>query len=314
MARSASIHSADLNSLPTDLCDEPRVAGLPQVRFIGVDLGWSSGATGLSCLNWDGSALHLRAMTCRVAIADILTWIQEQTGSPFDNSQKTSPLNNHAHGRDVVDVAVVAVDAPTIIPNATGMRLPDRLAHQHFRRYHAGCYPANMGRPFAERTVAFGHQLESIGFTHQPHLDTPQPLGFYQLEVFPHAATIHLFQLSRILKYKKGRLAERRDELLKLRELMTTHLPQLVPALQLHASVIDLQSSPPTGSVASASSLPSIPLKGQALKAVEDQLDSLICAYTAAHWWYWGQARNWVLGDRTTGYIVVPTPFGRLGN
>jgi predicted RNase H-like nuclease len=43
-----------------------------------------------------------------------------------------------------------------------------------------------------------------------------------------------------------------------------------------------------------------------ALKAVEDQLDSLICAYVAAHWWYWGLERNWVLGDTTTGYIVVP--------
>lgn len=49
-----------------------------------------------------------------------------------------------------------AVDAPTIIPNATGMRLPDKLSHKHFGRYHAGCYPANLNRPFAQNTVAFG--------------------------------------------------------------------------------------------------------------------------------------------------------------
>jgi predicted RNase H-like nuclease len=46
-------------------------------------------------------------------------------------------------------------------------------------------------------------------------------------------------------------------------------------------------------------------LQGAALKAVEDQLDSLIYAYVAAHWWYWGLEGNWVLGDRATGYIIV---------
>ena len=47
------------------------------------------------------------------------------------------------------------------------------------------------------------------------------------------------------------------------------------------------------------------------MKAVEDQLDALICAYVAAHWWYWGLERNLVLGDRETGYIVVPTLLPR---
>ncbi|MDJ0746725.1 MAG: hypothetical protein QNJ32_25665 [Xenococcaceae cyanobacterium MO_167.B27] len=42
------------------------------------------------------------------------------------------------------------------------------------------------------------------------------------------------------------------------------------------------------------------------LKAVEDKLDSLICAYVAAYWWYWGEARNLVLGNENTGYIIVP--------
>jgi len=47
-------------------------------------------------------------------------------------------------------------------------------------------------------------------------------------------------------------------------------------------------------------------LTGTTLKAVEDQLDSLICAYIGAYWWYWGEPRNQVLGDRASGYIIVP--------
>jgi predicted RNase H-like nuclease len=103
---------------------------------------------------------------------------------------------------------------------------------------------------------------------------------------------VHLFNLERILKYKKGRLAERRPELEKLRHYQLTRLPRLTPALGI-----------------SAADLPAIPTTGKAMKAVEDQLDSLTCAYVAAHWWYWGGDRNWILGDRDNGYIVVPAPL-----
>jgi predicted RNase H-like nuclease len=185
---------------------------------------------------------------------------------------------------------MIAVDAPTLIPNLTGMRLPDKLTHQYFHQYHAGCYPANLGRPFAQRTVEFGLSLEARGFTHAPVI-VPKELGRFQIEVFPHPAIVHLFGLTRILKYKKGTLAERRLELIKLRQYILDILPTLEPTLNLCAS-----------------SLPEIPTTRTALKAVEDQLDSLICAYVAAHWWYWGIERNWVLGDASTGYIVVPAP------
>lgn len=237
------------------------------MKFIGIDLGWSSGASGLCCLEWSNQSLHLLDLNHQLATTSILSWLDNWV-SP------TQP-------------AIIAVDAPTLIPNLTGMRLPDKLTHKHFGRYHAGCYPANLGRPFAQRTVEFGLSLEARGFQHAPTI-TPQALGRYQIEVFPHPAMVHLFNLTRILKYKKGRLAERRLELIKLRQYILDILPILEPSLSCH--------------------LPEIPTTGTALKALEDQLDSLICAYVAAHWWYWGIERNLVLGDATTGYIVVPAP------
>jgi len=239
------------------------------MKFLGIDLGWTSGASGLCCLVWSNGSLHLLDLSLKQAITDIHKWVEKWT-SP------TEP-------------ALIAVDAPTLIPNATGMRLPDKLTHKHFGRYHAGCYPANLGRPFAQRTVEFGLSLEARGFVHAPTI-VPQKLGRFQIEVFPHPAIVHLFGLTRILKYKKGTLAERRLELMRLRQYILDILPTLEPSLNL-------------------SSLPEIPATGIALKSVEDQLDSLICAYVAAHWWYWGTERNWVLGDAATGYIVVPAPY-----
>ncbi len=255
------------------------------MKFLGIDLGWVSGATGLCCLEWRSGKLHLLALECLLPISEILSWIDVwvPAGSP----------------------GMVAVDAPTQITNQTGMRSCDRKAHKYFGRYHAGCYPANLNSSFAERTTGFSQSLLERGFVHAPDI-TPQQSKRYQIEVYPHAAMIGLFDLPQILKYKKGKIAERRAELERLRDLILTRLPQQEPALMMEQ-------------------LPEIPTTGVALKALEDQLDSLICAYIAAHWWYWGHQRNIVLTDLelsevragrdlsttiTSGYIVIPYPQG----
>lgn len=238
------------------------------MKFIGIDLGWKSQPSGLCYLQWVDNQLELIDLDRREFIADILDWV-DTCVQPHES-------------------AIIAVDAPTLIPNDTGSRLPDKLSHKYFGKYHAGCYPANRNLPFASRTVNFGLELESRGFIHAPTIE-PQKPGRYQIEVFPHPAIVNLFNLQRILKYKKGRLSDRRLELLKLQNHILHILPSLNPSLRLCGS-FPLE----------------IPTTGAALKAIEDKLDSLICAYVAAHWWYWGQARNLVLGDTTTGYIVIP--------
>ena len=101
-----------------------------------------------------------------------------------------------------------------------------------------------------------------------------------------------MFGLEKILKYKKGKIADRRKELNKLRGYITDVLPQLEPALN----------------PACLAKIPAIANNqtGKELKAIEDMLDSLLCAYVAAHWWYWGEVKNIVLGDLDTGYIIIP--------
>ncbi|MGB5633365.1 MAG: DUF429 domain-containing protein [Waterburya sp.] len=241
------------------------------MKFIGVDFGWLSGASGLCCLVWRDRNLEILDITTVLETEDILAWIDNWV-SP------DAP-------------AMIAVDAPTIINNQTGMRLADKLTHKYFGRYHAGCYPANLSLRFADRTTGFGHRLLAKNYQHAPTIKPQQP-GRYQIEVFPHPATINLFGLSRIIKYKKGNIGDRRRELNKLRDYITDILPKLEPALSLSA----------------VKQIPAIVEKqtGKELKAIEDQLDSLLCAYVAAHWWYWGAAKNLVLGNLNTGYIVIP--------
>lgn len=242
------------------------------MKFIGVDLGWSSGASGLCCLEWCDGVLKIRELTTILDLEDILTWIDRLT--------------------DINLPAMIAVDAPTIITNQTGMRLCDKLTHKYFGRYHAGCYPANLNLKFAPRTTGFSQSLLTKKFQHAPEIELQQP-GRYQIEVFPHPATVNLFGLNKILKYKKGRLAERRLELNKLRQHIVETLPKLEPTLSLSTTKL----------------IPTIAHKqtGKELKAIEDKLDSIICAYVAAYWWYWGAAKNIVLGNLKEGFIVIPT-------
>jgi len=186
--------------------------------------------------------------------------------------------------------ALIAIDAPTIIANASGMRPCDRLCHQYFAKYDAGAYPANLASPFVNNTLAFAQALLDRGFQHGANL-VPQTRGRWQIEVFPHPATINLFGLPKILKYKKGKLGDRQVQLAILSRLILAQLPigNLEVVGQMHHDLVNGK------------------ITGKVLKAHEDQLDSLLCAYIAYHWWRWGKAKNLVLGDTATGFIIVPT-------
>ncbi|MEM9487179.1 MAG: DUF429 domain-containing protein, partial [Cyanobacteria bacterium P01_F01_bin.116] len=76
--------------------------------FLGIDLGWRTGPSGVCCLRLTETDLSLIALNRLDTHNEVLKWVQIQAPG-------TTP-------------GMVAVDAPTIIPNPTGMRLPDRLA------------------------------------------------------------------------------------------------------------------------------------------------------------------------------------------
>lgn len=233
--------------------------------FVGVDLGWYGKPSGLALIREDGSGLRLEGVDRIESAAEILAWIR-----------KAAPR-------------VVAVDAPTIIRNLTGIRPAERALNADFRRFHAGCHAANLGRPFAEHVLAFSRSLEEAGFE-QGGLRSAKPDGRFQIEVHPHAASVRLFGLDRIVKYKRGRRAARAAELERLRRLMLA--ARWDPPLSL--------------------SLPEVPAAGPT-KPVEDQIDAVLCAYIGAHWWWWGAERNTVYGSTEAGFIVVPQKGERRG-
>jgi predicted RNase H-like nuclease len=233
--------------------------------FIGVDLGWYGKPSGLASIEQTEGGLKLKSVDRIEGHSQVIEWVVREAG------------------RD----SVVAVDAPLVIPNRTGIREAESELNRDFRRFHAGCHAANLGRPFAEKVVAFASALSGAGFRHGPDMNA-RATGRFQIEVHPHAASVSLFRLPRIVKYKRGLRAPRARGLGELREMLISGLGELDPPL------VGL-------------TLPEVPSSGN-LKPAEDRIDAVLCAYIAAYWWFWGRERNRVYGTARGGYIVVPSP------
>jgi predicted RNase H-like nuclease len=189
--------------------------------------------------------------------------------------------------------ALVAIDAPLIVPNEEGARPVDREITHLFGRYGAGCYPANRHRSGGctrgEKIVA---ALAEHGFIQDPYIQRLSATRSV-FEVYPHPATITLFHLDKTLKYKARphrSLDWRRSELTRLRGLLQG-LGAAEPAMFCPASIMNRTMDC---------------LAASALKRYEDLLDSALCAYIACFAWYWGPAGYRVYGDTTRGYILVP--------
>lgn len=178
--------------------------------------------------------------------------------------------------------AMLLFDAPLICPNATGSRPVDRLTHTLFGRFHAGAHPANAGR--CPRPLRLADALTPRGFAIDWLLSRSSRLA---VEVFPHPAMIRLLGLARIVKYKRGPVPARRAEFARLQGLLRVCLRDTFPELD-HTPVLELL------------------LQATWTKPAEDRLDAFVCALLGWHHWKYAGSRSEVIGDRETGFILLP--------
>ena len=250
-------------------------------RFISLDLAWSSRNTSAAVvLEPDGDVVQWIPYRERLGDnTDILSFLEQAVGS---------------------GTALIAIDAPLIVPNDQGARPVDRQITQLFGRYGAGCYPANRSRG-CTRGEAIVTALAQLGFAHDPYL-VQQAAVRTVFEVYPHPAVIALFSLEQTIKYKArhGRTLDfRQRELRRLRDHLLS-LDSAKPAMTTPHEIATTDLGR---------------LHAAALKRHEDLLDAAICAYVAYYAWYWGPQGYHVYGDAVQGYILVPLTasiFARL--
>ena len=243
---------------------------------VGIDLAWSPrNGTGLA--------------------------VAERRGARWILSEAISGLGTN---REILDVllwhvgakpAIIAIDAPLVVPFEKRGREGDRLITKLFGSYDAGVYPATrfyLGRYGGKRIWDLVEDLEKAGFRHDCRVD-PGTSARTFFETYPHAATVALFNLRKTLKYKtrQGRTYETRWREFRKLESFLKGLARARPAMAGVGPFIatDLKA-----------------LRGGKLKGYEDRLDAILCAYIAAYYWTWGTRRNAIVGTLEGGYIVTP--------
>jgi predicted RNase H-like nuclease len=244
-----------------------------EATFMGIDLAWRSekNPSGGAVLRGDRQCARLMDLTASLASCPaVLSYIE-----------------NHATAS-----TYVAIDAPLIIPNKTGQRPCETSIGKRYSARHASCHSSNLSLYPQAASVHLASQLASRGFRHAPDLAHPESQRV-MLEVYPHPALLELFRLPSIIKYKKVNIAWKRSGQRELQER--------IKELSLFAP--PLESTPRLSEFLAANMNL---LRGAALKANEDKLDAIVCAYIAYYYWFWGPCGTCLFGDLDSGYIIVP--------
>lgn len=243
--------------------------------FVGVDLAWSDkNNTAITII--EGNKEQGKIIKTLSGV-----WSDKQIIKNIEKEVKDSK-------------AFISIDAPLKVPNENGNRVAEKLTNSLFRKYEAGAHPANRshlkeyGGLRGEEIVKL---LEEKGFQHKPEIN-PKTKENIVFEVFPHPATVVLFDLRKTLKYKPRanrdynfRWKEFQRFQKNIKNLSKEEPPLITPKL-LEKDVTEL--------------------KGKSLKEYEDILDSIICAYVAYYYWYWGKEKCAILGSMEEGYILTP--------
>lgn len=242
--------------------------------FVGLDLAWSTkNGTGVAVLKGDRTQAELLHSQIVFSDDDIISLVTSLVGK---------------------NPAMIAIDAPLIVPNLTGRRRAEELVGTLFRKYDAGAHPANRTRLSQWSGEVRGERiaqiLEKKGFRHSPYVKRfEKSMKFF--EVYPHPSMVVLFGLDRIIRYKakpNRDYKERWSQFAKYQKCLRalrSSTPRLIIPDQLLKSVAGV--------------------RGKELKEYEDVLDAVFCAYIAYYCWHKPEECA-VLGSMDEGYILTP--------
>jgi len=271
-------------------------------RFIGIDLAWGEGSatkaaneTGLVVLERSG----------RIAEAGWARGIE----------QVVAWLESHATDGDVI-----AIDAPLVVTNASGMRECEREVGQRYGAWQVFANPSNLAGSWSAG-ITLRHRLEALGFVYSDGLRDISSDAISFFECYPYTTLVGAYEFGYDVerpRYKRFNrtlaLAERRafrakecDELIRRTSSLVGAEPRM-----------DLSSHVETARLASEPS----PLPGTPYKHREDLLDAAICVWTAALWSGYGEERCQILGRSSAPddqgrhpVIIAPaTPEQRAGS
>lgn len=238
-------------------------------RFLGLDLAWAPrhSSGGAVMELTPDGGVVLVSSASLRAHEDILSWVARNRGR---------------------GTAILAVNAPIIVENTGGQRPCDILLANHFGAHHVDEYHVNTVNASHPRTM--GRALIRMGFD-----PNPASAGDRLVETCNQAAQIMLFELERPIRMKSGPVGARKEALNRLREILSSHLSDADPPLHSSATLRGLQD------------IDLGTCNGSRVGELEEQMEAILCAYTAAYLYIRGPNACAFLGDLQDGYILLPT-------
>ena len=236
--------------------------------FVGFDSAWGGKTRGGICSAvFDGA--ELAEVGC-----------PEPAG--FDDAKRV------VHRRDRhAEFTLLAIDQPTTVPNATGMRPVERVAGS----VKLGVQPANLSSSMFNRYAPIWTFLDDLGGSEEPRRAQQNAAGLHVIEVFPGLALPALLptppdNLPLSLHYNPAKKAN----------FSITHWRRVADCAEAHAQ--ELNIGPFVEWAAKQSENP------DPTKEDQDCLDALLCLIVALKWWR-EDPDTVVLGD-WRGHIVTP--------
>ncbi len=190
-------------------------------------------------------------------------------------------------------VTLVALDQPTLVPNATSMRPVERAAASLISWMGGGVQPANRGRTgmFCDAAPIWRF-LAALGAEEDPERARGAPDGLFVMEVFPALA------LASLGPDFFGRLAGPRYNPMRRKTFCARDWVRVADAAAAEARAF--------GCVELAEWCQEAGALARPRKADQDMLDAALCVLIALRWRLRPRRDSLLLGDLTSGYMVLP--------
>ena len=197
-------------------------------------------------------------------------------------------------------VTLVALDQPTVVANAAGMRPVERAAASLVSWLGGGVQPSNTGRVgmFCPAPSVWRF-LAALGAVEDPEAARSAREGLFLVEVFPAVA------LASLHPDFFGRLAAPRYNPARRRTFRPADWVRVSGAAAAEAEALGCAELAAWCTAAGALERPT--------KADQDMLDAALCTLVALRWRRRPRDQSLLLGDLASGYMVMPaSPAVRL--
>lgn len=190
-------------------------------------------------------------------------------------------------------VTLIALDQPTVVPNLTSMRPVERAAASLISWLGGGVQPSNRGRlgMFCDASPIWPF-LTALGAEERPERARIATKGLYLMEVFPALA------LASLDTQFFGRLRAPRYNPYRKKTFRMADWVRVAETAARESYLLSCDEL--AGWCRDAANMT------QPRKADQDKLDSVLCVLIALHWRLRPREASLLLGDLTTGYMVLP--------